>query len=1430
MSEQSDINQTVKESGYAATSGTGNATIQIYNYYSYREEVRVAPVKSVETATDEKLPSPYRGLFHFGPEDAELFFGREVFVTELVQATQTHNFIPVLGASGSGKSSVVFAGLVPELQQSGHWKFTHFRPGAVRTKERHAIVDPFYALATALVPVYEPNLNTTAQLAQASELAEYLRNGKVLLSDVVTKFQHNYPQHRLLVIADQFEELYTLCQEDKLRRDFLDKLLDSIHAPISQAKSPLVLVATMRVDFLESALSYPAFADVMSRLQIQIRSMNREELSHVIEQPAQKSGVMFEAELVNRILDDVEDEPGNLPLLEFALALLWKQRQGDQLTHTAYKAIGQVKGALTSYAEQKYGQLSSTEQEQVRHIFIQLVRPGEGTKDTRRLATKAELGEARWSLVQQLADERLVVTSRNAANQETVEVVHEALIGNWDRLRQWIEKDRLFRVWQEQLRAAMRRWEETQRDEGALQRGALLVESQDWLQKRQADLGSDEQNYIKSSLALEEREREQAERQLRLEQDRQRERAEQAERQLRLNRRDKWLLGIGLVVAVIVAAVTTVQFLQVQKANDNIFAHSLLDRAEVTRKQPNLLQFSVGLGLQAIKLSKSVELKPFLYNDLALLPPSDTIDIDNDRGSVNAVAFSKTGKYLATAGLAEKIGSDGYTCVWEETGNNKSTNDRNKPRYCVQPVEKRMKSVNAVAFSPDEKHLVTASADGKVCVWDNTNKGREIQCIDYKDKDGLEVGANAVSFSPNGNYLATAFTDGQVYVFKKTNSNSNTYNQLPIETSPPSASVIAIAFSPDSKLLAIASSDGKAYVWAANKDIKPQPLPLDHKDSVNAVAFSPQDSNYLATVSSDREIHVWNLTKKAIVYSMKHESGVVDVAFSPDGKHLATASLDGAACLWRDWKTIKTDESDKTEESECKKAAVNLTHEGSVTDVAFSPDSKYLATASSDNTARIWEVNSGYEFARLSHKDGVNALAFTEVKKQHQNYRNYLVATANLDGTARVWEINSERTIALMRHNEPVNAMALNHTTKQVATATINDKLPRMWSAANGYQKTFLCNELEKESPKSSVTALTFSKHDKYLATINTNNKFSVWELDDKKTCWKPLGQDLGDNVNSVAFSPDNIYLATASFLNNYAQLWKIPIDIGKQGKILEGYKLVGHKQSVTSVTFSKNEQYLATASRDNTARLWEVRTDKIDKQVGCVQHEAFVEAVAFSPDSKYLATASSDGKVNVSNITKITSSNQPGCQNSPSKLPQQNGPVRIVVFSPDKEKNSTDPDREKNTTYSYLVTVSGDNTAKVWKVPDKGNKPVATMKHDEPITSVAFSPDNQHLATASRDQTVRIWEITSGKLVETIPHGGTVAAVDFISLNNDNKGERLATMSGDNTARVLLWKRQELIERACTHLTMNRPTEGEWQQYVGDNEQYRKSWVCDSK
>jgi hypothetical protein len=502
MSEPSEIQQNITEAQYAATSGTGNATITITNYY-YREEARITPADSADVA-DDKLPCPYRGLFHFGPGDAEYFFGRKSFIETLFQATQTRNFIPLLGASGSGKSSVVFAGLVPKLQQEGHWQFTHFRPGS----------EPFHALALALVPLYTTNLNETERLAQARQLANYLRDGDIPLADVFAQIQQNYPSERVLLIADQFEELYTLCPDEKIRRNFLDKLTTFPFERVG-----MVLVLTMRADFLGNALSYRPFADVLQNTDLKLGPMNREELTEIIEKPAQKLEVTFEAGLVERILDDVESEPGNLPLLEFALTELWQRRQGKQLTHLAYTEIGQVQGALARHANEEYHKLSEAQREQMRRIFIQLVRPGEGREDTRRLATKAELGEVSWGLVKQLADARLVVTSRcEEAQVETVEVVHEALIRNWGELRGWMDTDRVFRAWQERLRAGMYQWQQIENgdvtgwDESRLLRGTALAEAEEKLKQRPEDLSEGELFYIQVSVKLRDKEQRRRER------------------------------------------------------------------------------------------------------------------------------------------------------------------------------------------------------------------------------------------------------------------------------------------------------------------------------------------------------------------------------------------------------------------------------------------------------------------------------------------------------------------------------------------------------------------------------------------------------------------------------------------------------------------------------------------------------------------------------------------------------------------------------------------------------------------------------------------------------------------------------------------------------------------------------------------------------
>lgn len=440
-------------------------------------------------STDAPIPNnPYRGLFAFRPEHAHLFFGRESFTEQLVQAVKNRSFTAVLGASGSGKSSVVFAGLVPALAASGQWLFTTFRPGD----------DPYLGLASALVPLIEPELNKIKQVGEAREVAQRLREGRSPVTDYIKEIQKSNPDYRLLIIADQFEELFTLCRDSETRHKFLNAWLSLGEQPQASFHH---LVMTLRADFLNQASLYRPFADALQGTTELIGPMTREELTQAIEMPAQQQGVQYEDKLVERILDDVGQEAGSLPLLEFALSQLWQHQYQRTLTHVAYEEIGQAKGALSTHADQVYQHLTPAEQAQARRIFVKLVNPGMGTADTRRRVARSEL-EAHWSIVVKLANERLLTTNRDKDEQETVELVHEALIQEWYQLHEWIEEDRINLRIHHRLTEASNEWKQNERDQGYLYRGLRLAEVEDWTESRVDDLNTLENEFLEHSLRL----------------------------------------------------------------------------------------------------------------------------------------------------------------------------------------------------------------------------------------------------------------------------------------------------------------------------------------------------------------------------------------------------------------------------------------------------------------------------------------------------------------------------------------------------------------------------------------------------------------------------------------------------------------------------------------------------------------------------------------------------------------------------------------------------------------------------------------------------------------------------------------------------------------------------------------------------------------
>jgi transcriptional regulator with XRE-family HTH domain len=427
---------------------------------------------------------PYRGLLAFREEDADLYYGRETAVGLVTRKLDQGPMVAIVGAAGSGKSSAVFAGVVPQLRRDGAWDVVAFRPGG----------EPVRALVEALGGHGDELGAALPELAR-----ERVAEGR-----------------SLLVVADQFEELFTHGASGGEIAELLEALIaiagagigadggagegsdvaeggggeaskgadagaDS-GANVASAATDLAgrirVLVTFRGDFYGRMVAHRRFSDALQDHVVHLPPMELAELRQAIVEPARVSGLGLEEGLADRILEEAGAEPGVLPLLEFALTRLWETRTDPMLTHRGYERIGRLAGAISARAEEVYGALSPERQYTARQVLVRLVqvaRPEEDGNDARRRTALAQLGGLPRveSVVQALADARLVVTD-DAPGGPTVELAHEAIIRSWDRLRGWLVEDRQFLLWQQRARQWFEEWRLAGRQRAALLRGPIL--------------------------------------------------------------------------------------------------------------------------------------------------------------------------------------------------------------------------------------------------------------------------------------------------------------------------------------------------------------------------------------------------------------------------------------------------------------------------------------------------------------------------------------------------------------------------------------------------------------------------------------------------------------------------------------------------------------------------------------------------------------------------------------------------------------------------------------------------------------------------------------------------------------------------------------------------------------------------------------------
>ncbi|NJK67511.1 MAG: PDZ domain-containing protein [Microcoleus sp. SU_5_3] len=1353
---------------------------------------------SVAKVTQQPLikTSPYQGLKKFNFKDRERFFGRDKLIARLFEAVNRSNLSLVLGASGSGKSSLVRAGLMPELSKSletGQFYDFIFTPNQ----------DPFDSLYRCL--------QSEEKDYKFSELeAEIVLEAKAdTLPKMISILKKK--DERWLIFVDQFEELFTYDEPEKCK-NFIEGIVKVAN---SGDRSVKILLA-MRSDFLEQLSAYPDLGEIANQNNIHLMTeMYSDELRQAIEQPAAKHGVVFEEGLVEQIIKEVEGQKGFLPLLQYTLNLLWEAEcqtmgaDGHPLIETrtlnkaSYGVLGGVRGALQKHINEVYVNLNQDGQIATKQVFLKLVSIAEtdyGIKTVSRRADRDEfVGESVNKILDKFINEKLLVSSSDAVTKKvviskkndrlkpsvTIEIAHEILLSSWDVLKTWIEQEKEATIIKNWLASETRRWEKIRsgnesKANDELLKGSRLVQVVELRSKNAFEnvggLRQEEDEFITTSLT-------------------------QRDRALR-----RTILGLtsGLLAVSIFAVGAVWQWQRAERQR-------LITETEALAISASR-QFESGGGditslLSAMKSGEQLKnlVKDRPLHDYPTVAPLYALQkiLDNLYEKNQLRSFSY-GEFMSIGDLFP---------------------------------------ISIAKFSPDGKQIISAyDLGGGIQFYDLSGK-EETQNANQLDKrQGELLGPIDMVVSSDGQKIAIIGETGVVNIHdslrKLIDQKRMKFDQLANHKPYMYSAVI----SPDMRYVAGISvvENYKAYLW----DISGEKIALlGIEDIVNTVSFSP-DSKMIATVARNYKgknsgenitISFWNLSGKltnSFELNLPNKLTLVEhISFSPNGKQVALSQDDGTTIICNisgekitqfngnqgsvdkiifspNGQTIATAGSNGTVQIWNflgEKIHQINGHQGSVIDVNFSPDGQQLITVGSDGILRIWKLNretQGSEFQ--AHVTSVEEVSFSENGQIIFTYENAIL---------RIWTSSGELIKQFASGDYDKHSRLVSTPDGFITLDSIENKEPviKLWDLS-GQKK----GELRGKSSWYPFQSVFSSPDGQYLILLGNDNIYRLWRFSKQEVI--PLYNRLERPLSHWALSPDGQKIIIVDnqrgveLLDSYGKKireWgggpieyeygiginfsidtetKNPVledpfvdnspakksDLKKGDRILKinGKSTLGMTREVVSSLLrgSVNTTVTLRISRQGRGE-FDLTLNRSVRLAKTRFMEQFYDRVYFSSDSQHIATTSRfDKTVRLWDLFG----------NQIAKLEGHLSKVIGVVFSPDAR---------------FIATTGFDNTVRLWKA---SGTPLAELKgYQGKLTNVTFSPDSKLVATAGDDGKVRLWSLSGQQIAQL---QGSKNQVVSISFSPDGK----SIVAGWANGVVRVWRVQgldELLARGCNWL-----------------------------